>query len=623
MIDNKLILFETIFAQSPVSTQIFNPQGDTIMVNKAWEELWQINFKKLKSYNILADQQLVKKGAMTAIKKGFKGNLVNVPAIEYIPEETVDVKGAVPHKWVAAKMFPIKDAKGKIAYIVLQHEDTTSRREKEELNARLAAIVATSDDAIVSKSLDGIIRSWNNSAETLFGYKAEEAIGKHISIIIPKDRLKEEVVIIKKLKRGIPIDHYETIRKRKDGEEFYVSLTISPIIDSSGKIIGASKIARDISQKKRDEEALRKSEERLRIALDAGKIGVWDWNLITDKLTWSERVFEINGVSPDSFQVNIENFRNLIHEEDRKKVKNILAKAINDNVPFNATFRIVAPDGDVRWVETSAAVTRDKKGKPLHMLGATTDTSKEKKVEQDKNDFVGIATHELKTPVTSLKAYAEVLQRRFARGGDMFSSNQLAKMNAQLDKLTMLISDLLDVTKIESGKLRMHYEKFDFDIFVSEVVEELQRTTERHTISIDGQAQKKVTADRERTGQVLTNLISNAIKYSPHTDKILIKVSATDKNVQVCVQDFGVGIPVSKQDKLFERFYRISGPKENTFPGLGLGLYVSHEITKRLNGRLWVESELGKGSTFCFLLPIKAQIKKQKNTLGEEEIRHE
>lgn len=623
MIDNKLLLFETIFAQSPVSTQIFNPQGDTIMINKAWEDLWKINFKELKKYNILEDQQLVKKGAMQAIKKGFKGQLINVPAIDYIPEETVDVKGSVPHKWVAAKMFPIKDEKGKIAYIVLQHEDITSRREKEEINARLAAIVATSDDAIISKSLDGIIRSWNNSAEELFGYKAEEAIGNHISLIIPKDRMKEEEAIIKKLKKGIPISHYETIRKRKDGKELFVSLSISPIKDSTGKITGASKIARDISQKKRDEETLRKSEERLRIALDAGKIGVWDWNLISDKLTWSERVYEINGVSPDTFQVSIESFRNLIHKEDKKKVRDILTKAIKDNIPFNATFRIVPPDGEVRWIETSAAVTRDKKGNPLHMLGATTDISKEKKVEQDKNDFVGIATHELKTPVTSLKAYAEVLQRRFARGGDMFSSNQLAKMNAQLDKLTMLISDLLDVTKIESGKLRMHYEKFDFDTFVSEIVEELQRTTERHTIIIEGKSQKKVTADRERTGQVLTNLISNAIKYSPHTDKIVIKVSATDKDVQVCVQDFGVGIPASKIDRLFERFYRISGPKENTFPGLGLGLYVSHEITKRQQGRLWVESELGKGSTFCFVLPVKVQIKKKKSTLAEEEIKHE
>ncbi|MBA3723338.1 MAG: PAS domain-containing sensor histidine kinase [Candidatus Levybacteria bacterium] len=373
MIDTHLLLFKTIFAQSPISTQIFTPDGETILVNKAWEKLWNIRFPELKSYNILNDQQLVETSVMTAIKKGFKGKIVDVPAIQYFPEKTVSVKNAVSDRWVAAKIFPIKNAKGKITHIVLQH----------------------------------------------------------------------------------------------------------------------------------------------------------------------------------------------------------------------------------------------------------TDVSQEKKVEQDKNDFIGIATHELKTPVTSLKAYAEVLEKKFAKNGDMFSSKQLGKMNAQLDKLTMLISDLLDATKIESGKLRMHQEKFDFDAFVVEIVEEMQRTTFRHTLHIEGKTKQKVQADRERTGQVLTNLISNAIKYSPHTEKIIIKQSIDSENVRLCVQDFGIGIPENNKERLFERFYRISGPKENTFPGLGLGLYISNEIMKRQKGLLWVESELGKGSTFCFTLPINAKIKNPQNNVLEEEIQHD
>lgn len=622
MTDKTTLLFKTIFDQTPVSTQVFNLRGDTLMVNNAWEELWNIKFSELKAYNVLKDKQLEEEGIMRFIKKGFKGQTVDIPAIEYIPTKSVPIKDAVP-KWVAAKMFPIKDEKGVLTHVVLQHEDITNRKQSEEVNARLAAIIASSDDAIISKTLDGIIQSWNKSAERLFGYREDEIIGKHIFTIIPEDRKKEETTILNKIRKGEHVQHFETIRKRKNGEELHVSLSISPIKDTKGKVIGASKISRDITEQKRAEEEIRISEERLRIALDAGQIGVWDWNLVNGELTWSDKVYEINGVTPATFTPNLENFRNLIHPEDRKWVRELLQKAIKGKGKFRAIFRIVPPNGEERWIKTSAVVTRDKKGKPFHMLGATSDITKEKKVEQDKNDFVGIATHELKTPVTSLKAYAEVLQRKFARQGDMQSSSQLGKMNAQLDKLTMLISDLLDVTKIESGKLRMHLERFNFDDFVRDTVEELQRTTERHTLIIEGSTGKVVSADRERIGQVLTNLISNAIKYSPHTDIIIIKSSATDNSVKVSVQDFGVGIPASKLDKLFDRFYRISGPKENTFPGLGLGLYISREIMQRQQGSLMVESELGKGSTFCFELPLKVKLKPQPKVSVEEEIKHD
>jgi signal transduction histidine kinase len=173
--------------------------------------------------------------------------------------------------------------------------------------------------------------------------------------------------------------------------------------------------------------------------------------------------------------------------------------------------------------------------------------------------------------VTSLKAYAEVLQRKFTRSGDAQSASQLGKMNAQLDKLTNLISDLLDATKIESGKLQIEKEKFDIDHLVTEIVEEMQRTTENQKLVISGTVKKKVTADRERIGQVLTNLLSNAIKYSPADKQILISATSVAEGVQIGVQDFGVGI--------------------------------SSEIMRRRGGTISVESKKGKGSTFRFRLP--------------------
>lgn len=229
-----------------------------------------------------------------------------------------------------------------------------------------------------------------------------------------------------------------------------------------------------------------------------------------------------------------------------------------------------------------------------------------------RSEFMSIASHELKTPVTSIKAYVQVLQQRFTKRGDEQSAQQLAKMDVQLNKLTNLIGDLLDVTKIESGKLSFHIEEFDFNTLIVEMVEDLQRTTTKHSIIIEGEIQQKVCGDRDRIGQVMTNLITNAIKYSPQTKKILVQISKDGNFVKLCVKDFGVGISKEKQGKVFERFYRVSGPKENTFPGLGLGLYISSEIIKRQGGRIWVESEgSGKGlpagrqgSKFCFTLPL-------------------
>ncbi|MDQ6757897.1 MAG: ATP-binding protein [Bacteroidota bacterium] len=225
-------------------------------------------------------------------------------------------------------------------------------------------------------------------------------------------------------------------------------------------------------------------------------------------------------------------------------------------------------------------------------------------LEKQKEDFVGIATHELKTPVTSIKAYAQILLKRFNKEGNDAAYNMVEKMDGQLNKLIALIGDLLDVTKIEAGHLQLHEEFYDFNDMVKETVEELQRITERHNIILNLASVPKIYGDKERIGQVFTNLISNAIKYSPSACDIIVNSKVENNSVTICVEDCGVGIEKDQQAKVFERFYRVSGPGGNSFPGLGLGLYISHEIIKRQGGHIWVESEVGKGSTFCFTLPL-------------------
>ncbi len=245
-------------------------------------------------------------------------------------------------------------------------------------------------------------------------------------------------------------------------------------------------------------------------------------------------------------------------------------------------------------------------------------------VARNKDEFMGAATHELRTPVTTLKGHTQVLQRQFSRKGDEKTTESLGKMNAQIDRLNNLIGDLLDVTKIESGKLQFQLGTFDFDELVRETVDSMRLTTERHEIRSVGTLKRKIFGDRNRIGQVISNFLSNAIKYSPHATEIIVNTVKERNDVVFSVTDFGVGIPKADKDRIFERFYRVIGGRHTTFPGLGLGLYISAGIIIRHHGKIWVESKKGKGSTFFFSLPLKkARIRKEKNTIVEEEMKHE
>jgi PAS domain S-box-containing protein len=364
--------------------------------------------------------------------------------------------------------------------IVVNFRNITNRKIAEASQFMLAAIVHSSEDAIVSKTLDGIITSWNKGAEELFGYPAEEAIGQSINLIIPNELRPEEAEIIRKLKRGERIKHFETTRVRKDGRRISVSLSISPMKDTKGVIVGAAKIARDITQ--------------------------------------------------------------------------------------------------------------------------------QKELEQQKDEFLGIVSHELKTPVTSVKAYAQVLRQKFIRQGDHKSAELLEKMDMQLNKLTALIGDLLDATKIEAGQMKFNEQSFNINTLVHEIVEEIQHTSHSHTIIEMLSTPQVITGDRDRIGQVITNLLTNAIKYSPHADKVHVGTELDQNGVKIYVKDYGIGLPQKAKDKVFERFYRVEGENYKTIAGLGLGLYIAKEIIERHKGEMGVESEEGVGSTFWFQLPVNESI---------------
>ncbi|MET1055743.1 MAG: PAS domain-containing sensor histidine kinase, partial [Pedobacter sp.] len=298
-----------------------------------------------------------------------------------------------------------------------------------------------------------------------------------------------------------------------------------------------------------------------------------------------------------------------IHPDDEKRAWAAWRTSLKSGVPYQIEFRLLDKFGAYRWWMVRAIALKDEHDRIIKWYGSNIDITDQKELEQQKDNFLGVASHELKTPVTSIKAYAQVMEMMFRRAGDTKNAGLLAKMDSQVNRLNTLIGDLLEVTKINTGRLQLSSSRFSFNQMVEEVTEEVQRTALHHEIRKELHFDREITGDKERIYQVIINLLTNAIKYSPDSSYIIISTSGNDDEVQLCVQDFGIGIKADQQHRIFEQFYRVSGSREHTFPGLGLGLYISSQIIKHLNGNIWVNSAEGKGSTFCFSLPLHNQDK--------------
>jgi PAS domain S-box-containing protein len=225
-----------------------------------------------------------------------------------------------------------------------------------------------------------------------------------------------------------------------------------------------------------------------------------------------------------------------------------------------------------------------------------------------RDEFISIASHELKTPVTSLKVYAQMVGRQAQRKGDAATALQLSKMETQVDKLTRLIANLLDVSKIEAGKLEYLVEEFDLVALVREVAESPKTIDQTHVVAVEECGPIVISGDRDRVGQIILNLITNAIKYSPNADQVDIHFSRDDVNALVAVRDFGIGIDPRFHEHVFDRFFQVGDPEERTFPGLGMGLFISREIARRHGGDILVDSSKGGGSTFSLVLPVKSNL---------------
>lgn len=546
------------------------------------------------------------------------------------------------------------------------HDEAYSQiTEQKQATERLhyyAILVENMPDAVVTTDTDHMIRGWNPGAERIYGWQAAEVIGRHAPDVLqtffdggePGKQEWHRAFTQRGRWNG------EFVQRRKDGTPIRVESTITYVRDEQGAALGITAINRNITDQRAIEDNLRFLAEASKVlgsSLDyrttlatVAQLGVpeiADWCAVDmlaedgaieqlavahvdpDKVQWARELNKANPPDPHAptgvpnvLRTGRSEFYPLITDEMLvAAAKNEEELALIRRIGFSSAMTVPLRIQD----RAIGAMTFVSAESGRHYTGADLAFAEEvasraalavenarlygdaQRAIAVRDEFMSLASHELKTPVTSLKMYTQVLQRQAARRGDADLADRLVKMDRQTDKLTGLINDLLNVARMQTGQLEYLDEAVDLNAIVHECVDSLQPTTTKHRIAIEGSMAGVVWGDGERIGQVITNLLTNAIKYSPQGDRVVVRLAARGGSAIIDVQDFGIGIAEEYRERIFEQFYRVSDPSEKTFPGLGLGLFIAGEIVKRHGGAIAVRSASGEGTTFTVTLPLLGQ----------------
>lgn len=653
---------------------------------------------------------------------------------------------------------PVREPGGPVLGVVLVFRDVTAQRLAQAEKERLAAIVESSGDAILSKGLDGTIRTWNAAAERLFGYRANEMVGRPVNTLVPPDLRAQEDEILERLRRGQSSELLETTAVDKGGRRIPVSVRVSPLRDADGEVVGASKTVRDLSDlfaardalareketlattlasigdavlatdaegrvtflnpvaedltgwpaadacgrplvevfrvvhedtreevdnpalrairegtvvglanhtvlvarsgeerpiddsaapirdakgtivgavlvfrdvaaRRTAEAALKESEQRLRLSLQAGKMGAWEWTIATGKVTWSPELEAIHGLAPGTFPGTFEAYRSDIHPDDALRVAKEIARTLDAGTDHHVEYRIVRPDGAVRWVEGRGKPVRDRTGAKVRMIGVCTDVTERKRAEealreseareraarleaeqanQAKDDFVATLSHELRTPLNAILGWSRLLSAKpadrkiFEEGVHVIARNA----KAQAD----LIADLLDTSRIVSGKLHLDLADVDLADVVRAAIDAGRASATTKGVEVRAELPGDVglvRGDAGRLQQVVWNLLSNAVKFTPEGGRVDVVLSRRESDAVLVVRDTGIGIPPEFLPHLFTRFRQADASEARRHGGLGLGLSIVKHLVELHRGSVRAESDgRGRGATFTVTIPL-------------------
>ncbi|HWK03227.1 MAG TPA: CheR family methyltransferase [Puia sp.] len=509
---------------------------------------------------------------------------------------------------------------------LLAIEDITERKRSEEAisqsNTRYENFIAQSSEGICRfelkkslpvnetpvKQLDHLYRyaqlAESNDAIALMHGRSHAAdfLGADLDDLLPSGR-EGRGYIARFIEAGYQLANEEIGDTDKENNtRYYICSLIGIVEEEELKRIWI--IQKDITERKKIENDLKQSEERFRLlvqnAFDIITIYAEDGTIKYQ----SESLERVLGYHP-SERIGTNIFQQpFVHPDDIILKQDMFRRCLESpDENIRTQFRMQHKNGQYRMME--AVCTNLLGYETINGLVANyRDITEKDALEKQKEEFIGIASHELKTPITSIKGYTQIIRNSLMGSQDQDTVRLVERLDRQVNRLTDLVKDLLDVTKITGGQLQLTINSFDINELIGEIADEIQQTFQKHELILELKEVAPVSADRERTGQVLTNILSNAIKYSPDANNIIIRSAADDKKVTISVEDFGIGISKEVQEKVFQQFFRVHHHKMNIYPGLGLGLYIATQLVSRQGGAIWVDSVPGSGSTFHFTLPL-------------------
>jgi PAS domain S-box-containing protein len=560
---------------------------------------------------------------------------------------------------------PDLDAAGHAIGWIASIVDVTDRKGARDARRLLASIVDSSLDAIITKTLDGIITSWNAAAERLFGYAASEIVGKPIQVLAPPERQSEEDDILAKLRQGERIDHFETIRIARDGRRLNISLSISPIRDTTGRVVGASKIARDITETRAAEaERLRLLEENVAVTEALNHVGA----IVASDLDRDNVVQAVTDVATELTTAEFGAFfYNVQNEADESYMLYAISGAPREafskfSMPRNT--QVFAPTFKGTDAVRSGDITKDPryghnpphygmpaghlpvrsylavpvKGRSGEVIGglffghsdvgrftahherlavgiggwasvALENAHMFSMVQQSsrlKDEFLASLSHELRTPLNAVLGYARMLRTGMLSGEKREKAIETIERNAT--SLAQIVEDVLDISRIISGKIRLNVQSVDFPQIVQNAIDGVTPAADAKGVRLeavlDPQA-SPVSGDPERLQQVFWNLLSNAVKFTGRGGKVQIRLARINSHIEVSVADTGIGISPEFLPHVFERFRQADASITRERGGLGLGLSIARQLAEMHGGTIEAASSgLGQGATFTVKLPL-------------------
>jgi PAS domain S-box-containing protein len=496
-------------------------------------------------------------------------------------------------------------------------ERTATLAQQAALLAEQAALLDLAQDAIVVREIDGRILFWNRGAEAMYGWRREEVFGRDSFELLQKEFAEPiEEIQSRLLNQGFWSG--QTVQQKRDGTRIVVASRWALQRGADGEPVRVLTIGNDITENTRAETRLLMLSERLSLATETARVGVWEWDLTTDVLTWDATMCQIYGF-PVQVTVPYEKWSNAVFPEDLPAVEATLQRAIDGGNRESAEFRITHTDGSVRNVTAVERFVLDERANVRRVIGVNIDVTERRANERLKDEFVSLVSHELRTPLTSIRGALGLLAGGLLARSPEKAQRMLDISVTNTDRLIRLINDILDIERIESGRIALQRTNCSAADLLEQAADVMRPMADKAGVSIETSSDDVVNvwADGDRIIQTLTNLLSNAIKFSPAGGMVSLSAEAGSGEVLFSVRDRGRGIPGDKLGLVFERFRQVDASDARDKGGSGLGLPISRSIVRQHGGELQLESAVGVGSVFRFAIPSARPENSVKNAVED------